>query len=305
MKIAIQGLGRMGGQIAQKIAESQKHTVVAWDIKEELVKEAEQNRIIGAYAREEVLNNFKNERVVIWLMLAADLVQQEAKQWSKILPKGSIIIDGGNSNFCDTQELNQEMKAAGMYFMDIGVSGGIHGYKRGFAMMCGTDDKTVYEEITPILDILAKPGGKHALIGKSGAGHYVKMIHNAIEYGMMQSLAEGYQLLHDHPFGKNRLNLAAATDIWRHHSVIDGWLNDLASDIITKNPDLEGINGYVAENGEARWALEASKSQKVDMPAIQTAVDIRRKSRQGEVSYATKLLAALRYEFGGHNLNGE
>lgn len=305
MKIAIQGLGKMGGQIARKISESREHEVVGWDIDETLIRKLEKNQIIGVRSRAELISQFKNEVVVLWLMLPATVVDEEIRAWIKILPKDSIIIDGGNSNFRNTQKNNKRILRAGMKFIDIGVSGGIWGYERGFAMTCGTDKKEAYEKIKPILDILAKPNGKHALVGRSGAGHYAKMVHNAIEYGMMQSLAEGYHLLHEHTFGENGIDLVATTNVWRHESVINSWLNDLASDIIAENPDLENIDGYVSENNGARWALEAGKAQNIAMPAIQSALDVRIRSQKGEVSYATKLLAILRFKFGGHNLNGD
>jgi 6-phosphogluconate dehydrogenase len=139
--------------------------------------------------------------------------------------------------------------------------------------------------------------------GTSGAGHYVKMVHNAIEYGMMQSLGEGFRMLHDGPYAG--MDLSAAADLWQHHSVITSWLTELSRDALAENPELEGISGYVAESGEARWTLEAAKDMGIELPAIQASFDVRVRSQQGETNFATKVVAAQRNKFGGHNLNGE
>lgn len=305
MKIAIHGLGRMGMQIAKKIAESGEHIVIAHNRSQEPMDEAVKSGAIKATTKQEVIEKFDNDTPIIWIMLPSEITDGEAIEWSKLLPSGSIIINGGNSDYRNTHALNQKIKASGIHFVDIGVSGGVWGYDRGFPLMCGTDEPETYNTIKPILDILASPGGMHALMGSSGAGHYVKMVHNAIEYGMMQSIAEGYHLVHDSPFGKNGLDIKSAANVWQSHSVIDSWLNELARDIVNENPNLDGVEGYVAENGEARWALETGKSQQIDMPAIQAALNVRKQSQLGKTSYATKMLAALRNKFGGHNMNGE
>jgi 6-phosphogluconate dehydrogenase len=157
--------------------------------------------------------------------------------------------------------------------------------------------------LAPIFDDLAKPEGAWGYFGKSGSGNYVKMVHNAIEYGMMQSLAEGYRMLHESPFGP--LDMARAGNVWQHKSVIESWLNDLTRQAVAENPTLDGITGYVAESGEARWTLELAKELGIDLPAIQAAFDVRLKSQQGETNFATKIVAAQRNKFGGHNLNTE
>ncbi len=305
MKIAIHGLGRMGMQIARKLAENGEHTLIAHNRSADPIKEAESYGAVAAYSKEEVLTKFSGDQAIVWVMLPSEISDAEIIKWSEILPKGSIIVSGGNSDFRKTLALNQKMQNAGMQFIDIGVSGGIWGYERGFPLMCGSDSPEAYAKITPILDILVAPGGKHALMGKSGAGHYVKMVHNAIEYGMMQSLAEGYHLVHDSPFGAGQIDIAAAAAVWQSHSVIDSWLNDLAADIVSENPDLKDIDGYVSENGEARWALEVGKEQGIAMPAINAALETRYASQKGETNYTTKMLAALRFKFGGHKLNGD
>lgn len=224
----------------------------------------------------------------------------ELDLWLKIIPKGSILIDGGNSDFRLTQKREKKVKELGSTFLDVGTSGGIWGYKNGFAMMVG-GDKESFLKIEPILKTLAKPEGAYYHFGESGAGHFVKMTHNAIEYGMMESLAEGYRLLKEGPY-KN-LNLGEAGEVWQHHSVITSWLNELCRDALKENPNLEGIDGFVAESGEARWALEVAKDLKIETPAMQASFDVRLESQKGKTNFATKLLAAMRNAFGGHKIN--
>lgn len=300
MKIAIQGLGRMGMQIAQKLAESE-HTVIAHNRSKDKIDQAVKFGAIGAYEKSDVLTAFAGERVVLWIMLPANIVDDEVDEWLTLLPKDSIIIDGGNSDFRLTKKLNTKLVAAGMQFIDVGTSGGIWGYQNGFCMMAGGDTKASFTVVEPALKILAAPEGAYHYFGPSGSGHFVKMTHNAIEYGIMESLAEGYRMLKDGPY--KELDLGAAGNVWQHHSVITSWLNELARDALQENPQLEGIDGFVAENGEARWTLEVAKELGIPMPSIQASFDVRVASQQGETNFATKLLAAIRNKFGGHALN--
>jgi 6-phosphogluconate dehydrogenase len=234
-------------------------------------------------------------------MLPADIVDAQVDEWLELLPANSIIIDGGNSNFRLTQKLNEAVKAKGCRLIDVGTSGGIWGYQNGFSMMVGGDDRAAFEAIEPALQTLAAPEGAYHYFGPSGSGHFVKMTHNAIEYGMMESLAEGYRVLKEGPY--EGLDLAAAGEVWQHHSVITSWLNELSRDALRENPELDGVDGFVAENGEARWTLEVARERGIDTPSIQAAFDVRLNSQQGQINFATKLLAAMRNKFGGHNLN--
>lgn len=302
MKIAVQGLGRMGLQIARKLAED-GHTVIAHNRSREPIDEAVGYGATAALTKEEVLKGFGGDQVVLWVMLPAEVVDDQVDEWLTILPKGSIIIDGGNSDYRLTKKLNDKLKAAGMQFIDIGTSGGVWGYQNGFSMMCGTDSTDAFATLEPALKTLAAPEGAYHHFGPSGSGHYVKMVHNAIEYGIMESLAEGYRMLKEGPY--KSLDLAAAGEVWQHHSVITSWLNELSRDALRENPDLTGIEGYVAESGEARWTLETAKDMNIPLPAIQTSFDVRLASQKGEVNFATKLLSAMRNKFGGHTLNKE
>jgi 6-phosphogluconate dehydrogenase len=303
MKIAIQGLGRMGMQIARKLVESGEHTVIAHNRSHEPIDEVAAEGAIAAYEKADVIGEFGSDQVVIWIMLPDTIVDAQVDEWLQLVPKGSILIDGGNSDFRSTKKLNEKVTAAGCHLLDIGVSGGVWGYQNGFPLMCGGDNAEAFAALEPALKTLTQPGGMYNHFGPSGAGHFVKMVHNAIEYGMMESLGEGLRLLHDGPY--KGLDLAKAADLWQHHSVITSWLTELSREALAENPELEGISGYVAESGEARWTLEAAKDMDIELPAIQAAFDVRIRSQQGETNFATKVVAAQRNKFGGHNLNGE
>jgi 6-phosphogluconate dehydrogenase len=300
MKIAVQGLGRMGMQIARKLSED-GHQVIAHNRSPEPIEEAVRYGAIPARTKAEVLQQFGDDPVTIWIMLPADTVDDHLDEWLKLVPKGTILIDGGNSDYRLTRERNQRVKQSGNHFFDVGTSGGIWGYQNGFSMMVGGDENTKFPAIEPAFKSLAQPEGAYYHFGPSGSGHFVKMVHNAIEYGMMESLAEGYRMLKEGPY--RQLDLAAAGNVWQHHSVITSWLNELTQSALAENPELEGIDGFVAESGEARWTLETAKELNIPLPSIQASFDVRLASQQGETNFATKLLAAMRNKFGGHELN--
>ena len=300
MKIAIHGLGRMGMQIARKLAEN-NHSVIAHNRSPEPIAVAASYGATGAQTKQDVVADFGEERIVIWLMLPAEIVDHELDEWLKVLPKGSILIDGGNSDYRLTRMRAKKVAGEGHSLFDCGTSGGVWGYDNGFSMMVGGDDPAALSSIEPALQTLALPEGAYHYFGPSGSGHFVKMTHNAIEYGMMESLAEGYHMLKEGPYPS--LDLAAAGEVWQHHSVVTSWLNELSQSALAENPELTGIDGYVAESGEARWTLETAKEMGLPMPSIQAAFDVRLASQQGQISFATKLLSAMRNKFGGHQLN--
>jgi 6-phosphogluconate dehydrogenase len=303
MKIAIDGLGKMGKQVAQKLHEA-GHIVIAHNRSRNSVDEMAKLGMTPAYTKQEVVNLFTPEArpqgLIIWLMVPAEAVDQEINEWLKIIPKKSILIDGGNSDFRLTKKRAKLVAKKGSVLMDVGTSGGIWGYKNGFCMMAGGDAET-FKIIKPILQTLARPEGAYYYFGESGAGHFVKMTHNAIEYGMMESLAEGYHLLKEGPY-KN-LDLTMAGEIWQHHSVITSWLNELTMNALKENPKLKNVDGVVVESGEARWALEVARDFKIETPSIRAAFDVRIESQKGKINFATKLLALMRNAFGGHKIN--
>jgi 6-phosphogluconate dehydrogenase len=301
MKIAISGLGRMGDQIAKKLAEN-GHEVIANNRSREPIDKAIKYGATPAYDKQSVVNAFDSQPVILWIMIPAEVIDSEIDNWLEILPKNSIIIDGGNSDYRDDKTRADKVTNAGSTLLDIGTSGGIWGIYNGFSMMVGGDEKS-YHTINPILDTLAVPKGGHQYFGNHGSGHYVKMVHNAIEYGMMESIAEGYRMLKEGPY--NNINLASAGDVWQKSSVITSWLNDLTRQTLNENPNLENISGIVAESGEARWALETADKSGIALPSIQASFDVRLASQNGEINFATRLVAAMRNKFGGHNINGQ
>lgn len=301
MKIAISGLGRMGAQIAQKLAEG-GHEVVAHNRSPEPVRAAAEYGATPTFTKEEVVAAFAGETPIIWLMIPANVIDSELDAWLEIVPEGTVLIDGGNSDYRGDGARAERAAKKGVTLLDIGTSGGVWGYKRGFAMMVG-GDKTAYIRLVPALDTLATPGGAHDHFGPTGAGHYVKMVHNAIEYGMMESLAEGYRMLKEGPY--KDIDLASAGDVWEKNSVITSWLNDLTRQALHENPFMEGIDGVVAESGEARWTLETADDLGIPLPSIQASFDVRLASQKGETTFATKLLAAMRNKFGGHDIQGK
>lgn len=299
MKIAIAGLGRMGTQIARKLAEG-GHEVIATNRSPQPVDEAAKFGAIKAYQKEDVVKLFEKQPVALWLMVPAEVVESEIKAWLELVPKTSLIIDGGNSDFRQTKQHASLVEGQGSTLVDIGTSGGVWGYENGFSMMVG-GARSGFEKIEPVLKTLSQPSGAYSYFGPSGAGHFVKMVHNAVEYGMMESLAEGYRVLKEGPYSE--LDLAIAGAVWQKGSVVQSWLNELTRQALSENPELSGIDGVVAESGETRWTLETAKELGLPLPAIQAAFDVRLASQKGEVNFTTKLLAAMRAKFGGHGLN--
>jgi 6-phosphogluconate dehydrogenase len=299
MKIAIAGLGRMGMQIARKLAEN-GHEVIAHNRSREPVDVAVTYGVTAAYTKEDVVKAFDGKQFVLWIMIPANVVDEELEAWLKLMPKGSTIIDGGNSDYRMTRERAKRVEAAGLFLLDSGTSGGVWGYQNGFSMMVG-GAKTAFSAVEEIFKTLALPTGGYQHFGEAGSGHYVKMVHNAIEYGMMESLAEGYRMLKEGPY--QNLDLAAAGQVWQQGSVVVSWLNELSRQALSENPTLDGIDGYVAESGEARWTLETAKELGISLPSIQASFDVRLASQQGETNFSTKLLSAMRNKFGGHDIN--
>lgn len=299
MTIAIVGLGKMGAQLANLIAQA-GHRVIALDPNPEAVAAAVAFGAVAVNDRQSAIEKFEDEPVVVWLMIPAAFVSAEVDAWLEVLPAGSLLIDGGNTDFRETQKHAQLAAHKGVEFVDVGVSGGVLGIVNGFSMMVGGSAAS-YGTITPILDALQGSRGGHDYFGGAGSGHYVKMVHNAIEYGMMESLAEGYRLLREGPF--QQLDLAKVGAIWQKASVIESTLNGLVAEIMEADQSLSAASGTVADSGEARWSLETAEASQIELPAIRAALDVRLASQQGETNYATQLLAELRNKFGGHPVN--
>ena len=283
MQLGMVGLGRMGSGMTERLQEA-GHDVKTFD----------PNVDSTATSLAELAQQLDPPRHV-WLMIPAGEVTENAfRELLGILESGDAIVDGGNSNFRDSQRRAREAVEHGIHFLDAGVSGGIWGLREGFALMVGGDSEPV-GRLRPVFEALAPEGG-FGHVGPSGAGHFVKMVHNGIEYGLMQAYAEGFELMNASEFD---LDLGAVAELWRHGSVVRSWLLDLLARAFEENPGLEGIRGYVEDSGEGRWTVDEAVRTAVPLPAVTAALYARFASRQEE-SFAAKVNAALREQFGGH-----
>jgi 6-phosphogluconate dehydrogenase len=299
MNAGIIGLGKMGANMARRLIQD-GHQIIGYNRTNTITeKMAAEDNLIPAFALNELIKNLPKPRVV-WMMVPAgdptgNLIEELVPQ----LEEGDILIDGGNSNYKDTLERGKALIEQGIHFIDVGTSGGIWGLTEGYSMMVGGETEAV-ETITPLLKSLAPSadqGWGH--VGPTGAGHFVKMIHNGIEYGMMQAYAEGFDILK----GKDEfgLDLHQIAEIWRTGSVIRSWLLDLTSAALEENPTLDGIKGWVADSGEGRWTVFESIDLDIPAPVITAALQARFVSRVEE-NFAAKLLSAMRNQFGGHEI---
>lgn len=298
MKIGFVGLGKMGLQIVSKLTAA-GHEVIAFDVNRQAILAAADVGAKPADNRDDLVKQ-AGPQPVIWLMIPADYVADEVQSFLELLPPGSVLIDGGNSHFEASIWRSEQARKKQVYYIDVGTSGGIGGLKNGFSMMVGGDE-VAYQHLLPVFEVLSQPRGGCIYAGKSGSGHYVKMIHNGIEYALMQAYAEGYDLLKYGPLPD--LKLAEIANVWQQGSIISSTLNGLVADILQNNPELDGIDGYVAASGEGAWTHETAEKAHVAMPALKVALDVRAASQTGNVYYATKLLAAMRNAFGGHAIN--
>jgi 6-phosphogluconate dehydrogenase len=291
MKLGMVGLGRMGGNMTERLRAA-GHTVQGY-----ARNEAPQRT---AMSLEELVGQLEAPRVV-WLMIPAGAPTEEAfQELLGRLEQGDTIVDGGNSNFRDSQRRAGEASAKGIHFLDAGVSGGIWGLKLGYCLMVGGPDEAV-EIVRPAFETLAPENG-YAHVGASGAGHFTKMVHNGIEYGLMQAYAEGFEILKGSEF---EVDLTAISGIWRYGSVVRSWLLELLHDAFEQGgADLPHIKGYVEDSGEGRWTVFEAINESVPAPVISAALYARFASRQDE-SFAAKVNAALRNQFGGHAVKAE
>ncbi len=295
MKIGLVGLGRMGGNMVERLVKS-GHELVVYDMSKDAVKLSESKGATGSDSLKDLVSKLP-ERKVVWLMVpSGKAVDDSIAGLEGHLMKGDIIIDGGNSNYKDSQLRALKLKEKNIFFIDCGTSGGIWGLENGYSLMSG-GDKDANEHVYPIFKSLAPEGG-YTYCGESGAGHFVKMVHNGIEYGLMQSYAEGFEIMQKSPFN---INLEAVASGWRYGSVVRSWLLDLLVDALNNDPKLEKIKDYVQDSGEGRWTAEAAIEFGVPAHVITSSLFNRFQSQQDE-SFAMKVLATLRNEFGGHKV---
>ncbi len=293
MELGFIGLGKMGMNMVTRLQQG-SHRVVAYDRTADLVKQAEGVGCVGATSLEDMVSKLKAPRIV-WIMVPSGAPTEETiVKVASLLASGDTIIDGGNTKFHDDVRRAAELKKKNIQYVDAGTSGGIWGLKLGYCLMVG-GEKAVVDRLAPIFKTLAPENG-WAYMGGHGAGHYVKMVHNGIEYSMMQGYAEGFELMSKSEY---HLDLAQIAALWMQGSVIRSWLLDLTAGALKQDPKLEGLKGYVQDSGEGRWTILDAIDKDVPVPTLTAALFTRFRSRQEE-SFAEKMLAAMRNAFGGH-----
>jgi len=300
MQLGMIGLGRMGANMVRRLAPA-GHEVVAYDRAPEAAAALAKEGVATAATDLRDLCARLTAPRAIWLMVPAGApVDDTIEQLVPLLARGDVVIDGGNSHYTDSIRRGEALRAKGLEFVDAGTSGGIWGLEVGYCLMVG-GAKAAVERCEPIFRTLAPKDG-YAHVGPTGAGHYVKMVHNGIEYGLLQAYAEGYEILHASK--RFSLDLHQIAAVWNRGSVVRSWINELAERAFTPGADLAGIKGWVADSGEGRWTVQEAADLDVPAPVITLSLLERFRSRQPE-SYAAKVIAALRHEFGGHPVKAE
>ncbi len=301
MELGIIGLGKMGGNMAERLREA-GHKIVGFDFNVDAVKRLTDAGSVGVSSLEDLVKNLSAPRA-IWIMVpSGDPVDQTIAKLEPLMQKGDTFIDGGNSNYKDSQRRYAALKAKGFHFVDVGTSGGVWGLKEGYSMMIGGDKEPV-ERLRPIFEALAPAKDKGwGHVGPAGAGHFVKMVHNGIEYGMMQAYAEGFSIMQHK--AEMDLDLTQIAEIWRYGSVVRSWLLDLTAEALKKNPTLDGLEAYVADSGEGRWTVFEAIDLNVSAPVITESLIRRIRSRE-ENNFTDRMLAIMRNAFGGHAVKTE
>jgi 6-phosphogluconate dehydrogenase len=299
MELGMIGLGRMGANMARRLVRG-GHRVIAYDRDAAAVKRSIEEGAEVADSIPTLLHKLVRPRV-IWLMIpAGNAVDEACHVLADVLDKGDVLIDGGNSNYHDSMARASFLQDKGIHFIDVGTSGGIWGLAEGYCLMIGGDEGVI-ERLRPLFETLAPaPNRGWARVGPAGAGHFVKMVHNGIEYGLMQAYAEGFALLRKKDFG---FDLPRIAELWRHGSVVRSWLLDLSAQALAENPELKGIEPYVQDSGEGRWMVAEAIAENVPAPIITMSLIQRLRSRDAE-SFSDRMLAIMRKKFGGHDVKG-
>ncbi len=293
MKAGIVGLGKMGFNMAEHLLES-GHDLVVYDLAEEAVAALALKGAVASASLQELVGKLDSPRL-IWLMVPAGVpVDSTLEQLIPLLERGDVIVDGGNSHYKDSERRAVRLCEEGIRFLDAGTSGGLEGARHGACIMVG-GEKAAYDLIEPLLRVLCVEKG-YGYMGRSGSGHFAKMVHNGIEYGMMQSIGEGFNLLDASGYD---FDLEALSRVWSHGSVIRGWLMELMAQAFQKDPKLGYLKGSIADSGEGRWTVEAALEHEVSIPVIAASLFSRYRSRSDE-NLSDRAVAALRHEFGGH-----
>lgn len=306
MKLGFIGLGKMGTRMVEKLL-ADGHTVIGWNRTQSVVDEFKlaladkklDEHFIAADDIKSLVFGLSSPRI-IWVMLpAGDATESALDEISQHVEKGDIVIDGGNAFYKDTQRRFEAFKEKGIRYLGIGVSGGVKAVDNGYPLMVG-GDRSAFVEIEPILQTLMKPYGGYEYFGEGGAGHFVKMVHNGIEYGMMQAIGEGYGVLEKAPYA---IDLIKVANLWQNGTIVTSFLNECAKDALEKDPTLSGLEGVIDATGEADWTVAQGKEEGVPVENIEQSLDFRRRSKTDTYvssSFAARMVAALRREFGGH-----
>lgn len=294
MKIGLIGLGKMGSIIAQRLIDG-GHEVVGYDTSNHAVERACQLGIKKAMTLEDVARECR----IIWLMVpAGEAVDAIISTLFNFLQQGDIVVDGGNSYYRDSMRRAKVLEARQTFFLDCGTSGGLQAQEYGFSLTVG-GDQTAFTKLTQIFDALSAPNG-FSYVGPSGAGHYVKMVHNGIEYGLLQAYAEGFQLLKEGAF--QGLDLQEIARVWNNGAIVRSWILALMEDILARDQDLSQVGGKVGESGTVRWMVADAQAHKIALEVINAALQVRLQSQQSGCNYASKLVAQTRHLFGGHEV---
>ncbi|WP_374148400.1 phosphogluconate dehydrogenase (NAD(+)-dependent, decarboxylating) [Priestia megaterium] len=296
MKIGLIGLGKMGYNLSLNLMDNH-HEVVAYDVNKEAVEKLANEGATGAFTVEELVNELPHSPKVVWIMVpAGEVTENVITELKELLSEGDIIIDGGNSNYKESVRRAQDLQEKGIYFFDVGTSGGMEGARNGACTMIGGDAE-VFRTIEPVFnDICIENGFMYA--GKSGSGHFLKMVHNGVEYGMMQSIAEGFEVLEKSQFD---FDYEAVARVWNNGSVVRSWLMELTENAFSKDPKLDSIKGVMQSSGEGKWTVETALDLQTATPVIALSLMMRYRSLE-EDTFTGKVVAALRNEFGGHGV---
>jgi 6-phosphogluconate dehydrogenase len=297
MEMGMVGLGRMGGNMVTRLARK-GHRLIAYDRSPDAVATAESQGATGAHTLHELVQAFSERPRVIWVMVpAGNPTTETIRQLSELGEAGDIVIDGGNTNWRLALEDAELLKHNGLHYLDAGTSGGIFGLANGYCLMVG-GEADVYSHCLPLLKDLAPEGGGLVHTGPEGSGHFVKMVHNGVEYGLMQAYAEGFEIMKKSKAFPG-MDMQAIAEAWREGSVVRSWLLDLIADGLKQDPELEQLRGYVEDTGEGRWTIAAAIEEEVPAPVITESLYVRFRSRMEE-SFGEKMLAMMRHQFGGH-----
>ncbi len=296
MELGMIGLGRMGGNMALRLSKG-GHNVVGYDPNQEVVQDYVKQGISGASSLEDLVGKLSAPRAVWSMVPSGDVTEATVNRLADLLSPGDMVIDGGNSYYKDSMRRAAVLGEKDIYFLDSGTSGGIWGVTEGYSLMVG-GDRAAFNRLEPVLQTLAPAVDKgYGRVGPAGAGHFVKMVHNGIEYGMMQAYAEGFEIMEAKK--EFDLDLAGISEIWRYGSVVRSWLLDLTAAALQEEPDLSSLQAYVDDSGEGRWTVQESVDLAVPAPVISASLQARFRSRQDN-SFGARLLAAMRNQFGGH-----